>query len=160
MPEKTGFFVDTSADGLYMSRFDKDYLLYGQSRAGYVVSRAALFERQSNRRREEPNLGNFAETGPGVRVSSALLEKSKWITANWLHAIYLIGNHSTFPMSVWECGMCSRAASILFFLASPAHSSIWSPPTWMTASAQGCAMPSAPTPPVCCPCSVRTTSHF
>jgi hypothetical protein len=26
MPEKTGFFVDTVANGLYMSRFDKDYL--------------------------------------------------------------------------------------------------------------------------------------
>ena len=32
---------------------------------------------------------NFVETGPGVRVSSALLPKSMWISANLLRGIYL-----------------------------------------------------------------------
>jgi Tfp pilus assembly protein PilF len=90
MPESTGWFLDTGADGLYMSRFDKDYLLYDQSRAGYVVSPHVQLYWNGNITLDLKGeaWANFAETGPGVRVSSALLPKSMWISGNLLRGIY------------------------------------------------------------------------
>jgi tetratricopeptide (TPR) repeat protein len=91
MPESTGWFADTSADGLYMSRFDKDYLLYDQSRAGYVASPHLQLYWNGNFTLDLKGQGwaNIAETGPGVRVSSALLPKSMWVSANLSRGVYL-----------------------------------------------------------------------
>jgi Flp pilus assembly protein TadD len=91
MPESTGWFIDTSADGLYMSRFDKDYLLYDQSRAGYVVSSHVQLYWNGNITLDLKGQAwaDFVETGPGVRVSSRLLPKSMWVSGNLLRGMYL-----------------------------------------------------------------------
>jgi hypothetical protein len=110
MPESTGWFADTSADGLYISRFEKDYLLYNQSRAGYVASPHLQVYWNGNFTADAKGQywANFMETGPGVRVSSALLPKSMWISANLLRGAYLINtdnprrpNFTDFRLGVW-----------------------------------------------------------
>lgn len=110
MPETSGWFTDTSADGLYISRFDKDYMLYDQSRAGFKSSRHLQFYWNGNFTVDAKGQywANFVETGPGVRVSSALLPKSMWISANLLRGTYLINtgnprrpNYTDVRLGVW-----------------------------------------------------------
>jgi Tfp pilus assembly protein PilF len=110
MPETTGWFADTSAEGLYISRFDKDYMLYNQSRAGYVASPHLQLYWNGNFTVDLKGQywANFVETGPGVRVSSALLPKSMWISANLLRGAYLINagnprrpNFTDVRLGVW-----------------------------------------------------------
>jgi Tfp pilus assembly protein PilF len=110
MPESSGWFADTSADGLYISRFDKDYMLYNQSRAGYMASRHLQLYWNGNFTVDAKRQywANFVETGPGVRVSSALLPKSMWISANLLRGAYLINvdnprrpNYVDVRLGVW-----------------------------------------------------------
>jgi tetratricopeptide (TPR) repeat protein len=91
VPESSGWFVDTSADGLYVSRFNKDYLLYSQSRVGYAASRHAQlywnFDGTVDAKRQY--WANFVETGPGIRLSSPLLPKTMWFSVNLLRGVYL-----------------------------------------------------------------------
>ncbi|HEX3748694.1 MAG TPA: tetratricopeptide repeat protein [Bryobacteraceae bacterium] len=106
MPETTGWFLDTTADALYISRFNHDEMLYSQTRAGYVASPHMQLYWNGNVTLDMKGQewANFAETGPGVRLSSALLPKSMWITANLVRGIYLIGGHATFNdvrLGVW-----------------------------------------------------------
>ena len=91
MPETTGFFADTSDDGLFVSRFGNDYLLYNQSRAGYVASRHVQLYWNGNMTLDAKAQAwaNFVETGPGVRVSGWLLPKAMWISANVLKGKYI-----------------------------------------------------------------------
>ena len=110
MPETSGLFADTSADGLYISRFDKDYMLYSQSRAGYVASPHVQLYWNGNFTVDAKGQywANFVETGPGVRVSSALLPKAMWVSANLLRGTYLINadnprrpNYTDVRLGVW-----------------------------------------------------------
>jgi tetratricopeptide (TPR) repeat protein len=91
IPESSGWFGDTSADALYISRFNQDSLLYSQSRAGYAASRHLQLYWNGNFTVDAKGQywANFVETGPGVRASSALLPKSMWFSVNLLRGAYL-----------------------------------------------------------------------
>jgi len=111
MPESAGWFVDTGADALYISRFDKDYMLYSQSRLGYAALHThvqlywnANFTVDAKRQ----YWANFVEMGPGVRLSSALLPKSMWVSVDAVHGVYLTNlynpgrpNFSDLRVGVW-----------------------------------------------------------
>jgi tetratricopeptide (TPR) repeat protein len=110
IPESSGWFGDTSADALFISRFDKDYLLYNQSRAGYAASRHVQFYWNANFTVDVKRQywANFAETGPGVRLSSALLPRSMWFGLNLLRGAYLVNdynprrpNYTDVRLGVW-----------------------------------------------------------
>ena len=110
VPEASGWFRDTSVDALYISRFDQDYLLYNQTRLGYVASRHVQLYWNANftldARRQY--WANFAETGPGVRLSSSLLPRSMWLSLNLLRGVYLVNennprrpNYTDVRLGVW-----------------------------------------------------------
>jgi len=106
MPETTGWFFDTSADGLYMSRFDKDWLLYNQSRAGYVPSRHVQLYANVNLTADAKGQewANFLEAGPGIRVLGIPVPGTMWISADLMRGTYLIGGHVGFTdvrLGVW-----------------------------------------------------------
>ena len=110
MPESSGWFGDTSADALYISRFDKDYLLFDQSRAGYAASRHLQLYWNGNFTVDVKGQywANFVETGPGIRVSSALLPRSMWLSVNLLRGAYLTNtdnprrpNFTDVRLGVW-----------------------------------------------------------
>jgi hypothetical protein len=110
IPESSGWFGDTSADALYISRFNKDYLLFSQSRGGYAASRHLQLYWNGNFTVDVKGQywANFVETGPGVRVSSALLPRSMWLSANLLRGVYLINqdnprrpNFNDVRLGVW-----------------------------------------------------------
>jgi hypothetical protein len=86
-------------------------MLYSQSRAGY-----AAFERHVqvywngnftvDAKRQY--WANFVEMGPGVRLSSALLPRSMWVSVNAVRGVYLTNlynprrpNFNDVRLGVW-----------------------------------------------------------
>jgi hypothetical protein len=73
--ESGGWFRDTAIDGVFLSRFGNDFLVYEQGRFGYTTRqiRGAHIELYMNGnatldvRREQ--WANFLETGPGIRLN-------------------------------------------------------------------------------------------
>ena len=90
--EGSGWLADASLDALYVSRFDHDFLVYTQSRAGYDFGPVQLHWNGNvtiDARRQD--WANFVETGPGLRVPIA---QSMYLTFNLLRGAYLIQNPS------------------------------------------------------------------
>jgi hypothetical protein len=83
-----GRFSDTAIDAIYVSRFDKDFLVYDQSRFGRVTGPVQIYWNANltfDARRQY--WANFIETGPGTRI---LLRPSSFLTFNLLRGAYLI----------------------------------------------------------------------
>jgi Tfp pilus assembly protein PilF len=75
-------------DALYISRFDKDFLVYTQTRAGYSLLNWNLNLTIDARRQD---WATFVESGPGIRIP---LPQSMYMTFNALRGRYLIDNPS------------------------------------------------------------------
>jgi Flp pilus assembly protein TadD len=87
--EGSAWLVDTTLDALYVSRFDHDFLLYGQSRAGYDFGPLQLhWNGNVTVDAKRQGWANFVETGPGLRIPVA---QSMYLTFNLLRGTYLIG---------------------------------------------------------------------
>jgi len=90
--EGSAWLADAAVDALYLSRFNQDFLVYTQSRAGYDFGPVQLYWNGNvtiDARRED--WANFVETGPGLR---APLAKSMYLTFNLLRGAYLIDTPS------------------------------------------------------------------
>ncbi len=87
-----GRVADSALDALYISRFDKDFLVYSQNRAGYL---AGPFEPYWNlnatidARREA--WANIVETGPGIRFSGGPLPAASWLRLDLVRGSYWTG---------------------------------------------------------------------
>ena len=97
----SGWFADTALDGVFISRFGNDFLVYQQSRMGYTVgsreSRTQLYWNANltvDDRRED--WANFWETGPGVRFAGGPLPRSAYFTVNLLRGSYLIRGRAAY----------------------------------------------------------------
>jgi Tfp pilus assembly protein PilF len=100
-----GLFAETNDDGIYVSRFDKDTLLYSQNRAGLTRGPAQFYW---NANATVDMLGqywaNYVETGPGVKYK---FEKVLF-SINLLRGAYLINqgnprgpNFNDLRIGVW-----------------------------------------------------------
>lgn len=94
--ERSGWFLETTGDAVYISHFANDLILYGQARAGYTFwlpgVRAQVFGRQNlTLDAKEQYWANFSETGPGVRLHPAWLPPPVWIGVEALRGQYLRG---------------------------------------------------------------------
>lgn len=79
--------AETSFDAIYVSRFNKDFLVYNQSRFGRLAGPLELHWNVNvtvDARRQY--WANFVETGPGFRVA---LLPSSYFTLNFLRGAYL-----------------------------------------------------------------------
>jgi hypothetical protein len=92
--EHSGWFVETLADSVFVSRFDNDLLNYTQSRVGFTSSLGA-FKVQTY---WSDNLtfdvksqywANFVETGPGFRFHPPGTPPSLAITIGGVRGVYL-----------------------------------------------------------------------
>ena len=110
--EAPGWFADTSNDGLFVSRFDKDMLMYSQNRTGYtfVPDSANLQTFWSwNATFDAKGYGwaNFVEIGPGVRFRFDAMPKSMFFTVQALRGSYLIhdeshkAHYNDFRAGIW-----------------------------------------------------------
>jgi Tfp pilus assembly protein PilF len=93
--EAPGLFADTTLDGIFVSRFGKDFLVYSQSHAGYSLGppdlRAQIYWNANltfdNQRQ---TWANFVETGPGIRFRTAAMPSNMFLTVNSLRGEYLL----------------------------------------------------------------------
>jgi hypothetical protein len=90
--EDSAWLADASLDALYVSRFNQDFLLYTQSRAGYNFGPVQLhWNGNVTIDAKRQDWANFVETGPGLRLPIA---QSMYLTFNLLRGAYLIENAS------------------------------------------------------------------
>jgi hypothetical protein len=102
--EAPGWFSDLTLDGVFISRFGNDFLVYEQARAGYTRGPAQLYWNLNlTADVHSQSWANFVETGPGVRFSHALMPKSSFLTFDVLRGTYLIdrGNFTDIRGGVW-----------------------------------------------------------
>src|SRR5262249_38799061 len=93
-----GFFAETNDDGVFVSRFQRDMLLYSQNRFGYTLAPAEDFLGALQAQvywnanltvdRFHQYWANYAETGPGLRFRSAKMPKSLLFSVNVLRGAY------------------------------------------------------------------------
>ncbi len=94
--EKPGLFFETNADGVFVSRFDNDFLTYSQNRAGYTPPHIFGLETQvfmnANFTMDDKRQGwaNFVEAGPGIRFRWPSMPKSLMFSVNVMHGAYTI----------------------------------------------------------------------
>ena len=88
--EGSAWFADATGDALYISRFNQDFLLYTQSRAGHNFGPLQLhWNGNATIDAKRQDWANFVETGPGFRIP---LAQSMYLTFNLLRGKYLIDN--------------------------------------------------------------------
>ena len=93
-----GFYFENNEDGVFVSRFQNDMLLYTQNRSGYTFSKSESFGFQAqfymNYNATVDRLrqywANYAEIGPGLRFRFQGLPKSMLISVNFLRGVYLV----------------------------------------------------------------------
>jgi hypothetical protein len=111
--EAAGWFADTTLDGVFVSRFDNDFLVYSQSRAGYTLGPSGPKAQLYWNANLTFDVGrqywaNFVETGPGIRFRAAAMPSSMFVTLNLVRGVYLINagnprrpNYNDFRAGVW-----------------------------------------------------------
>jgi tetratricopeptide (TPR) repeat protein len=110
--KEQGWFADSSNDGLYVSRFNKDMLAYTQNRTGYTfVPEAVNFQTFWSWNATFDSRGyswaNFFEIGPGVRFRTDAMPKSMFFTLQALRGTYLVHDpahrpqYNDFRAGVW-----------------------------------------------------------
>jgi Tfp pilus assembly protein PilF len=93
--ESPGWFADTTLDGVFVSRFGNDVLVYEQTRVGYTAGPKTLrtqiyWNANVTFDGQREYWANFAETGPGIRFTGSWLPESMYLTFNLLRGAYLI----------------------------------------------------------------------
>jgi tetratricopeptide (TPR) repeat protein len=95
-----GLFYETTADAIYVSRFEKDWLFYSQHRAGrtfrWMGSESfqtyANFNAVQDVKREY--WANTFEFGPGAKLRLPGMPPGLYLSADWLHGVYTINKNN------------------------------------------------------------------
>ena len=97
--ESHGLFFETNDDGVFVSRFQNDLLLYSQNRLGYtlpVIEELGSFQAQlywnnnGNVDRNRQYWANAVEFGPGIRFRWKSMPPSWIFSVNVLHGVYTL----------------------------------------------------------------------
>jgi tetratricopeptide (TPR) repeat protein len=87
--ERIGRIADTTLDALYISQFDKDFLVYSQNRLGYLGGPLEpywnlnlVFDARGQ------DWANIIETGPGIRFLGRPLPRATWVRLDVLRGKY------------------------------------------------------------------------
>jgi Flp pilus assembly protein TadD len=107
----TGPFYETTADAIYISRFDKDWLFYSQHRAGETIhfsnggSGQVLFNFNYVRDVKAEYWANTIEIGPGFRYHAPWMPASMYVSLDLLHGFYMQQspkpNYNDVRVSMW-----------------------------------------------------------
>ena len=98
-----GLFFETNADGIFVSRFQNDLMLYGQNRAGYTFPQleglgglqAQLYVNANGTTdRLRQYWANFVEAGPGLRFRFRSMPKSMLFSLNFLRGVYTVNDYN------------------------------------------------------------------
>lgn len=89
-----GFFYETTADGIYVSRFDKDWLIYSQQRGGRTFHAwgntlaQALFNINFTHDLKSEYWANTVEMGPGMKLHLPWMAPNVYLSADFLRGVY------------------------------------------------------------------------
>ena len=114
----SGFFYETTADVVYVSQFDKDWLYYSQNRAGRTfrawgnTSAQTLWNLNYVRDLKNEYWANTVEAGPGLKLHMPWMPKNVYLSADFLRGFYLDGpfidnqfhphhDYNDFRLSFW-----------------------------------------------------------
>jgi len=90
----SGLFYETTADAIYVSRFDKDWLFYSQHRAGrtFHVGENSAFQLLLNTNvtqdAKAQYWANTLEFGPGMKIKAPFLPAGTYFSTDFLHGVY------------------------------------------------------------------------
>ncbi len=90
----TGLFYETTADAIYVSRFDKDWLFYSQHRAGrtfHIGENSAvqlLLNANVTQDAKAQYWANTVEFGPGIKIKAPFLPPGAYLSTDFLHGVY------------------------------------------------------------------------
>jgi hypothetical protein len=99
---KAGFFYETTADAIYVSRFGKDWLFYSQNRAGRTIpfgegnSLQILMNTNIVADAQQQYWANTMEFGPGVRFRPSWMPKNVYFSGDFLRGVYLTTQRSPY----------------------------------------------------------------
>ena len=109
--KQSGLFYETTADAVYISRFDKDWLFYSQHRTGETfhfgpgITGQALFNFNYVRDSKSQYWANTIEIGPGLRFHMPWMPPSMYLATDLLHGYYMMPsprpNYNDVRVSVW-----------------------------------------------------------
>jgi tetratricopeptide (TPR) repeat protein len=97
---RSGFFHEINLDGVYVSRFDDDWIAYSQFRPGYRLPSMAAVRAQLywnfnlTTDRNRAYWANFVETGPGVRLRLGGRDHPLDLSINFLRGVHLINDYN------------------------------------------------------------------
>ncbi len=101
----SGFFGETTADGVFISRFENDILLYSQNRFGWtLLPLRAQFVWNWNLTTDVRRLAwaNTTEHGPGIRFRVPGLPKSMLFSASALQGNYTVTKDNPRPKRYYD----------------------------------------------------------
>ncbi|HTW65161.1 MAG TPA: tetratricopeptide repeat protein [Bryobacteraceae bacterium] len=117
MNSSKGLYFESNDDGVFVSRFQDDMLLYSQNRGGYTFSSMEGFGGLQAQLYWNTNFtadslhqywANFAEAGPGLRWRFRALPKSVLFSVNFLRGVYTVNegnprrpNYFDFRAGLW-----------------------------------------------------------
>jgi tetratricopeptide (TPR) repeat protein len=92
--ESPGFFYETTADAIYVSRFGKDWMFYWQQRAGRTfnlfggTSAQILFNANYTRDVQGQYWANSVELGPGFKLHAPWMPPGVYFATDLLRGVY------------------------------------------------------------------------
>ena len=106
---ESGWFTETGGDAVYVSRYNNNFLMYGQARRGYTLSPLKggfhlqpMWNFNWTADAERQWWGNFAETGPGVRVRWDSLPPNVSLRMDVLRGAYLVNRDNPHRPNFWD----------------------------------------------------------
>lgn len=110
----TGNFYETTADAIFISRFDRDWMFYSQNRTGrtFHVSDGSYLQLYGNadyvRDLKNQYWANTVDFGPGARVHLPWMRPGVYLAADYLRGVYTQNkgnprrpNYTDFRLSFW-----------------------------------------------------------
>lgn len=109
--KEPGWFVETNIDALYVSRFGKDTLLYGQTRTGWTLPELdslggfrtqVLWHANGTVDQKRQYWANTVETGPGIRFRWRALPPSVLFSASLVRGVYTLNEGNPRRPNFWD----------------------------------------------------------
>lgn len=102
---EAGLFAETNDDGVFVSRFQNDFIGYSQNRAGYTfaagnVQLYANLNLTADTSRQY--WANFGEVGPGIRFHLPSAPKSMLFSINFLRGVYTLNEGNPRRPNFWD----------------------------------------------------------
>ena len=88
---KQGVFFETMNDGVFVSRFNKDFLLYSQNHIGWTIGKFQIFWNANlTADIQRQYWANYWEQGPGIKLRLPSMPQGLSFTVQALRGEYLV----------------------------------------------------------------------